>query len=194
MHVEQLKKELSKRGVYFEEMDTRESLVHLLEMDILLRSRKVKGSYVDYHMRRVTAYDLFVESYGNYTGPMLSDLLKQKGIKPPRKIVDRVEFVVSRIDEALKVSFREAFEKVTKALFSFKGGTAECDLTEMFHFLLDSCSFLLDNKLLNSYSLYTGTTLVSPSACVRCTTPYLLTLHYSRLFYNYPRSSDPAAS
>ena len=39
MNVEQLKKELSRRGVYFEEFDTRESLVHLLEMDILLRSR-----------------------------------------------------------------------------------------------------------------------------------------------------------
>lgn len=61
----------------------------MLEMDILLRSSgefqlnysftEVKGGYVDYRIRRITPFDVFNNVYGNYTGPMLSKLLKEKG-------------------------------------------------------------------------------------------------------------------
>ena len=47
-------------------------------------STGMRGVYVDYRMRRVTSFDVFNDLFGNYSGPMLSDLLKKKGIKPPR--------------------------------------------------------------------------------------------------------------
>ena len=123
---EELKNELNKRKVYFKEDDSREVLIHLLEMDILLRSSgefqlnysftEVKGGYVDYRIRRITTFDVFNNVYGNYTGPMLSKLLKEKGITPPRWVVDtyiidrrvkdRVQLVVNRIDMAMRESFR----------------------------------------------------------------------------------------
>lgn len=69
-------------------------LIHLLEMDILLRSKgkcriiasslEVKSGYVDYRVRRITPFDVFNNIYGNYTGPMLSGILKNKGITLPR--------------------------------------------------------------------------------------------------------------
>ena len=92
-----LKEELKKREVFFKDTYSREFLVHLLEMDILLRSQRiymllnksliiigVKGTYADYGIRKITAFDVFNEKYGCYTGPMLSTLLKEQGIKPPR--------------------------------------------------------------------------------------------------------------
>ena len=123
---EELKNELNKRKVYFKEDDSREVLIHLLEMDILLRSSgefqlnysftEVKGGYVDYRIRRITPFDVFNNVYGKYTGPMLSKLLKEKGITPPRWVVDtyiidrrvkdRVQLVVNRIDMAMRESFR----------------------------------------------------------------------------------------
>ena len=47
-------------------------------------STGMRGMYMDYHMRRVTSFDVFNDLFGNYSGPMLSNLLKKKGIKPPR--------------------------------------------------------------------------------------------------------------
>ena len=44
----------------------------------------VNPGYVDYGVRRVTANDIFNENYKYYSGPMLSALLKEKGISPPR--------------------------------------------------------------------------------------------------------------
>ena len=67
-------------------------------------------------MYRVTAFDIFNENYGSYTGPMLSALLKEKGITPPReslipaiihrKVVDRVQILVGEIDEAMRSRYR----------------------------------------------------------------------------------------
>lgn len=91
---ERLEQELKERKVFFQQSDSREMLVHTLEMDILFRSQRlfslfksrigVKGSYQDYGVHRVTAFDIFNADYGTYTGPMLSALLKEKGITPPR--------------------------------------------------------------------------------------------------------------
>ena len=91
---EKLEQELKERRVFFQESDSREMLVHTLEMDILFRSQRllpllqsrigVKGSYQDYGVHRVTAFDIFNADYGTYTGQMLSALLKEKGITPPR--------------------------------------------------------------------------------------------------------------
>ena len=51
-------------------------------------STGVKGVYMDYRMRRITAFDVFNDLFGDYSGPMLSDLLKNKGIKPPRYVAN----------------------------------------------------------------------------------------------------------
>ncbi|KAK8801546.1 hypothetical protein WA171_004686 [Blastocystis sp. BT1] len=140
---EELKNELNKRKVYFKEDDSREVLIHLLEMDILLRSSEVKGGYVDYRIRRITPFDVFNNVYGNYTGPMLSKLLKEKGITPPRRVKDRVQLVVNRIDMAMRESFREAFYKVTLEYYKLCGGEKPGNLNDMFHFLLSTT----DNSL-----------------------------------------------
>lgn len=41
MSIVSLKDELNKRSVYYKETDDRDSLVHLLEMDILYRSQRI---------------------------------------------------------------------------------------------------------------------------------------------------------
>lgn len=129
MSIASLKDELNKRSVYYKETDDRDSLVHLLEMDILYRSQRiflwlplcegVKGKYVDYNIKRITAFDVFHEKYGEYTGPMLSELLKEKGVHPPRflychcvihrRIVDRVKIVVDSIDKVLQTKFKVCY-------------------------------------------------------------------------------------
>lgn len=94
MSEEELQVELDKRQVYYKETESRDMLVHLLEMDILSQSQRIicnlvpiigiKAKYVDYGVRKITAFDIFNEYYGSYTGPMLSSMLKEKGIRPPR--------------------------------------------------------------------------------------------------------------
>ncbi len=94
LSLDKLKEELRRRNIFFQESYSREMLVHLLEMDILFRSKRisslsswqigVKPSCQDYALQRVTAFDVFNENYGNYTGPMLTALIKDKGITPPR--------------------------------------------------------------------------------------------------------------
>lgn len=76
----------------------------------------MKGIYQDYGVHRVTAFDIFNANYGAYTGPMLSALLKEKGITPPRyffmlmfihrKVVDRVQILIGQIDEAMRSRYR----------------------------------------------------------------------------------------
>lgn len=74
---------------------------------------------MDYNVKRITAFDIFNEKYGEYTGPMLSELLKEKGVHPPRfllfcyvihrRIVDRVKIVVDDIDKILQTKFKVCF-------------------------------------------------------------------------------------
>lgn len=78
-------------------------------------STGVKGAYVDYRMRRITAFDVFNDLFGDYSGPMLSDLLKKKGIKPPRyvendlwwirKLVDRIQLLVNAIEDKMRLTY-----------------------------------------------------------------------------------------
>ena len=78
-------------------------------------STGMRGVYVDYRMRRVTSFDVFNDLFGNYSGPMLSDLLKKKGIKPPRyittirwytrKLVDRIQILVDAIDDKMRSTY-----------------------------------------------------------------------------------------
>ncbi|KAK8801738.1 hypothetical protein WA588_006023 [Blastocystis sp. NMH] len=106
----------------------------------------MRGVYVDYRMRRVTSFDVFNDLFGNYSGPMLSDLLKKKGIKPPRKLVDRIQILVDAIDDKMRSTYIDAFSEVTKRCYQYwKGVKQEEENTEltvntMFHLLLPTIS------------------------------------------------------
>lgn len=99
---------------------------------------------------------------------MLSELLKEKGVHPPRfllfcyvihrRIVDRVKIVVDDIDKILQTKFKvcffitcyiqEAFNKVITEYYHYMGGEDDVDTNGMFSFLLSvfACYVCYFNK------------------------------------------------